>query len=314
MPASNAPSVRPPTPTDAADLLELWTASDLHLLGVVDCEAGDVTEDLGRPGLDLGRDYWLVREGGTLVAAGSVLGRTGAAFGDVDVVLRPGAGTEVGCRLLRRVVGRAREQAVAAGHEQVVLQAYALATDPVMQEVYRGTGWSTVRRFSRMVLDLGDEPPAPAPVPGVTVRGVSGEAAERQLHDVMTQAFTGHYGSTPESYGDWRARQTGRSGVDPGLWWLADLDGEPVGGLIGRRMSDQGWVQGLGVLPPYRGRGIARSLLLTAFAEFHRRGERRVALGVDTGNETGALRLYEAVGMRPAQQHDAFELTVPGVA
>lgn len=307
-------SVRPARPSDAAALLDLWTASDLHILGFVDCEEGDVTEDLGRPGLDLERDYWLVHDGLTLVGAASVLGRTGADSADVDLSLRPGADPEVGRELLRRVLARAAEQAAAAGHQRAVLHAYAESTDPVLQDLYRGAGWATVRHFSRMVLDLGAEPPVPVPVPGVSVRGVTGEAAERDLHAVMMESFAHHYGSTPETYEDWRARQAGRSGVDQGLWWLADLDGQAVGGLIGRRMSDQGWVQGLGVRPPYRGRGIARLLLLTAFAEFHRRGERRVALGVDTGNETGALRLYESVGMRAAQQHDAFELTVPRVA
>lgn len=306
-------SVRPPSAADGTDLLDLWTASDLHVLGFVDCEEGDVTEDLGRPGLDLGRDYWLVHDGPTLAGAGSVLCRTGADSADVDVVLRPGADPGVGRELMGRVVARAAGQAGEAGREQVVLQAYAVTTDPVLQDLYRRTGWAAVRRFSRMLLDLGAEPPVPVPVPGVSLRGVTGEPAERELHAVMTSSFASHYGSTPETYPDWRARQAGRSGFDPGLWWLADLDGAPVGGLIGLRMAEQGWVQGVGVLPPYRSRGIARLLLLTAFAEFHRRGERRVALGVDTGNETGALRLYESIGMRAAQQHDAFELTVPRV-
>jgi hypothetical protein len=56
--------------------------------------------------------------------------------------------------------------------------------------------------------------------------------------------------------------------------------------------------------------GVARALELAelgkpettaadlAFAEFHRRGERRIGLGVDTRNETGATRLYERAGMQ----------------
>jgi hypothetical protein len=38
-------------------------------------------------------------------------------------------------------------------------------------------------------------------------------------------------------------------------------------------------------------------LLLTALADYQRRGRRTVQLGVDTGNTTGATRLYESVGM-----------------
>jgi ribosomal protein S18 acetylase RimI-like enzyme len=39
---------------------------------------------------------------------------------------------------------------------------------------------------------------------------------------------------------------------------------------------------------------------------------RRVGLGVDTENETGALRLYERVGMRAVRQGDNWTLDLPG--
>lgn len=58
-------------------------------------------------------------------------------------------------------------------------------------------------------------------------------------------------------------------------------------------------------------RRLAGNLLLTAFAEFHRRGLHRVGLGVDTGKHTGALRLYGSVGMRTAHQHGMWRRTVP---
>ena len=63
----------------------------------------------------------------------------------------------------------------------------------------------------------------------------------------------------------------------------------------------------LGTLEPWRGQGLGRALLLHAFGELYRRGERRVALAVDAGNETGATHLYESVGMRVAWQADVYE-------
>ena len=42
------------------------------------------------------------------------------------------------------------------------------------------------------------------------------------------------------------------------------------------------------------------ALLRHAFGVFYQRGERRVGLGVDAQNLTGATRLYQAAGMRPA--------------
>ena len=68
-----------------------------------------------------------------------------------------------------------------------------------------------------------------------------------------------------------------------------------------------GWVEVLGVRRQWRRRGLALALLLHAFGEFHRRGHKRVGLGVDGENTTGAVRLYEKAGMRPGRQWDVYE-------
>jgi GNAT superfamily N-acetyltransferase len=57
----------------------------------------------------------------------------------------------------------------------------------------------------------------------------------------------------------------------------------------------------------WRGKGLGRALLLTAFGELCRRGETRVRLAVDAGNETSATQPYESVGMRVAWQADVYE-------
>lgn len=62
------------------------------------------------------------------------------------------------------------------------------------------------------------------------------------------------------------------------------------------------------VHPEHRGRGIGGEiLLLTAFAELARRGETRVALGVDAQNPTGATQLYEKAGMHVAFRANVYE-------
>ena len=53
----------------------------------------------------------------------------------------------------------------------------------------------------------------------------------------------------------------------------------------------------LAVRPSWRGRGLGEALLRAAFAEFRRRGVATVGLKVDADNPTGAVRLYERVGM-----------------
>jgi mycothiol synthase len=68
-----------------------------------------------------------------------------------------------------------------------------------------------------------------------------------------------------------------------------------------------GWIGSVGVLRAWRRRGLGRLLLLHGLAELYRRGERRIGLGVDASNPTGATRPYESVGMRVAWQVDSFE-------
>ena len=50
-----------------------------------------------------------------------------------------------------------------------------------------------------------------------------------------------------------------------------------------------------------RGRGIGAALLDTSFSAFEERGLSLARLNVDSANETGAVRLYERVGMKPVR-------------
>jgi len=80
-----------------------------------------------------------------------------------------------------------------------------------------------------------------------------------------------------------------------------------LGSLKAPEDADLGYVHTLGVLRPWRRRGIALALLHHAFGELQRRGKKRVGLGVDAASLTGATRLYERAGMRPVRQSDLYE-------
>ena len=63
----------------------------------------------------------------------------------------------------------------------------------------------------------------------------------------------------------------------------------------------------LGVVPARRRRGLAQALLQRVFSEFASRGYKRVGLGVDAENPTGAVRLYERAGMHVARVNLQYE-------
>jgi ribosomal protein S18 acetylase RimI-like enzyme len=57
-----------------------------------------------------------------------------------------------------------------------------------------------------------------------------------------------------------------------------------------------GWLKDLAVKASERGRGLGAALIQAGFAEFSRRGRKRIGLKVDPMNPTGAVRLYERLG------------------
>ena len=100
-------------------------------------------------------------------------------------------------------------------------------------------------------------------------------------------------------------------------WIAGDSRGWTPAGLAhtcpaSGRYSDSGggWILNLGVLREARGRGVGRYLLEHALAAYAADGRTWAGLGVDTENVSGALRLYESVGMTPALQIDAYERRV----
>jgi mycothiol synthase len=161
-----------------------------------------------------------------------------------------------------------------------------------------------------MQISVEDRPPASVPplAAGVEISGVTSNDAElRAMFGVVDTAFMDHFGHEQESYEDWADHTIGIA-PDFGLWWLARVDGVPAAGLYGSEMPTAGYVDTLGTLREFRGRGLGRALLLTAFAEFHRRGLPKVVLGVDATSPTGALGLYESAGMTAQREGWRYEL------
>ena len=65
---------------------------------------------------------------------------------------------------------------------------------------------------------------------------------------------------------------------------------------------------------PVRKQGVGAALLSDALGRFWQRGERRVGLGVDAANDTGAFRLYERAGMTPALGWVVYEQALGNAA
>jgi ribosomal protein S18 acetylase RimI-like enzyme len=158
--------------------------------------------------------------------------------------------------------------------------------------------------------DFAGAPEEPRSPDGVKIRRCRADEEERAVHAVVMEAFSEGWDFTPQPFEEFLHWATAMNS-DRTLWWVAEDNGELAGTCICRPSAQgddsRGWVETLAVRKPWRGQGLGRALLLTAFGEFHRRGQTGAALSVDTENVTGAVRLYESVGMHATRRLGIYE-------
>ncbi|HKP09808.1 MAG TPA: GNAT family N-acetyltransferase [Gaiella sp.] len=290
-------NVRAPEEADLEAVLEVLRAADASVAGDSDWTASDLAAEWAE--LDLARDAWVFEVAGAIAGYASFDARGGRLRGD-GYVHPEYRNRGVGSEILRLTELRAREHesSVPVG-QRVYLQNASLDDDGCTQGFYRAHGYEPVRGFRGMTIELDEEPAVPA-VPGIEIRTIDHPGEARAVHAAHQESFATHWEFRPTPWAEWQEKRLGQETFDPTLWWVA-LNGDRIAGVslcAHKRDPDLGWVDALGVRPEYRRRGIAEALLKTAFAEFFRRGERKVGLGVDAESPTGATRLYERAGMR----------------
>ena len=123
---------------------------------------------------------------------------------------------------------------------------------------------------------------------------------------MVEDAFSDWTHRTPTTFEDWRAGTIDSAHFDPSLMLLAADGGSRriVGVAYCLGYAADGYVQSLAVDRAFRGRGIGTALLRQAFATFWTRGKPTVALSTDS--RTGALGLYERIGMRVVRTYTRY--------
>ena len=237
----------------------------------------------------------LVLDGGTLVGF-AFIQRRGERY-DGDGWVHPDAfGRGVGTAIVDWIETRSRE----LGSPEVRIG--ILHEDERAACLLRRRGFEPIRSFFRMVIEFDDEPEPPAWPEGFSVVTlVPGE--ERVLHEVLEEAFEDHWGHQHRPFEEWISARA----LEHELCFLVRSGNAVAAGAeCKRELFGMGWVDVLGTRREYRRKGVGDALLRHAFGELYRRGARRVGLGVDAENPTGATRLYERVGMRVASQSDVY--------
>jgi mycothiol synthase len=185
------------------------------------------------------------------------------------------------------------------------------------KKLFEDMGFSYIRSSYHMRTEMDTPVPDPVWPAGITLRTFNPETDAEAVYRADTESFRDHFGfvEIPFEQGFERFKHfhINDEEFDPTLWFVAmdDPSGEIAGVNLCRAHSyddpDQGWVGSLAVRRPWRKRGIGLALLRHSFNEFYRRGKRKVGLGVDAQNLTGALRLYENAGMHVHLAFDLYE-------
>jgi len=299
-------------------VVDLLNACSVEQIGKPRTEAHEIRSDWQAPTFNLKADTLVV-----IAAGGNLVGHVTLwdsephvrihVAGDVHPEYKGrGIGTAL-CKWAEERARRAIPQSPASA--RVVLLQETLSADTAAQELLRKQGYQLVRHILRMVIEMNGSLPEPVVPGGIIIRPFVRDQDMRALVLADRDAFQDHWGYVEhpfeEHYQEWVHWIDNDPDHDPSLWFLA-VDGEEIAGmsLCRPRMAEDpemGWIYSLGVRRPWRRCGLALALLRHSFGECHRRGRRKVGLGVDAQSLTSATRLYEKAGMHVDRQYAIYE-------
>ncbi len=298
-------------------LFNRWSQSVIHADELTDAAA--LRTEWVSPGFDLAEDVRLVfAPNGEMVGYIEVWTTSKPPvhpwmWGRVDPRYE---GQGIGTYLLLWAEARARKALTEVPAELRVAPHVGTYQQAVAaKQLFADMGYYYIRGSYNMRIDMDAAPIKPEWPAGINLRIYSPETDLEAVYRAVDDSFRDHYGhvDTPFEEGLQRFKHfmTDYEGFDPTLWFLA-MAGEQVAGicLCRERSYDDpnvGYINTLGVLRPWRKRGIGLALLRHAFCELYRRGKSAASLGVDAQNLTGALRLYENAGMHVHQAFDRYE-------
>ena len=276
---------RPLGPSDVRAVFEVMAAVELADTGKVAIEEADIAADWQRPSFDIAAKTIGVFDGDRMVGYGEHSG------GDrSDAAVHPAyRGRGVGTAVARWIQATAR----AAGVSVVGMPVPAGSPS---EALLRALGYH--QRWTSWILEVpqGREI-ASQPLPqGFSLRIAETAADHRAAWEVIEDAFL-EWSERPRTpYEDWAAVTMERPGFEP---WNLRLAIDPSGAVVGVSLvllaDEIGYVDKLAVRKDVRNQGLARALLVDSFAAARAHGATVCELSTDS--RTGALGLYEKVGM-----------------
>ena len=286
-------TARPLVDGDLDAVVALMRRAETEIYGEPFVDRADVASEWESPDTDPAKHLHGVFAGESLAACASAARDTAMVFVDPSHTGR-GIGSAITAWTERAMAAAGREVV-----RQFVPEPDGAAALLMEERGYRvaWTGW---------VLGMnGGDAIAHRSLPdGFEVRPFE-PADAADAHAVIEDAFAEWITRERSTLEAWSVENLQREGSDPGHHVVATHDGEIVGVSVVHDSGNASWVHQLAVRRDRRGLGLAQELLAASFEAARGRGRPRSMLGTDS--RTGALGLYERLGMRPLATFRVWE-------
>lgn len=269
---------------DTGAVYAVMAAAELDTLGTVEIEEADIVSDWQRPSFSVTESTVGVFDGAALVGYAEV-----GLAGRGDAAVHPEwTGRGIGTFLAQWMQGKAREK----GLTEIGMP---VPEGSPGDRLLGALGYR--QRWTSWVLQLPSGAAIqPRALPdGFAIREATPDD-HRAVWTVIEDAFLEWSVRDREAFEDFEASITRRPGFEP---WNLRVVTDPSGAVVGTSvvmLSDEAaFVSRLAVRRDLRGRGLAQALLADSFEQGRQHGARVMELSTDS--RTGALSLYEKVGM-----------------
>jgi mycothiol synthase len=218
---------------------------------------------------------------------------------------------------LLRYNERVLRQAVSSrpGNERKVFESWSSSDPNDWHDILVREGYEPAWNLFEMVRpDLDDLPDAPLPE-GATVRPIR-EEDYRKVWDASKNIFKGQPWTNDEMwdeahYEQWLSSPT----FMPDLWQIA-WDGDEVIGSVQSFIDEdenrefcrrRGHTERIFVTPPWRGKGLAKALIVRSLQLLKDRGMTDATLDTEEANVDQAYKVYERMGFRVVKRFAFYQ-------
>jgi mycothiol synthase len=220
--------------------------------------------------------------------------------------------------IAKKLVEKALESLKSRGME--IAETWAESDREACVHIFESFGFKNVRTTSMMKRSLRNIMSNIGENMNVTIRDakLNNEEDIKLLNKLDNEAFKEHFNFRPRTIEETKYALLESPWFQRQKWFFAVLDDQPVGyagvgvdeGLNKEKNLRWGWILDIGVLKPFRWKGIGKRLMLHGMQLLKSFEMEDALLYVDDLNPTNAIKLYEFLGFKVLRKNIVYQLSL----